>query len=51
MKCKNAGTFSRRCLDASQEKHKSFIMVRGSLAKGSKKRERDIICLETFKGI
>jgi hypothetical protein len=32
------------------KKPKNF-MVRGSLARGRKEREREIICLETFKGI
>jgi hypothetical protein len=47
---KKNGIAPTRCLDASQEKHRSF-MVRCSLVTGSKEREREIICLEIFKGI
>jgi hypothetical protein len=40
----NVGILNRICLDASHEKHKNFV-VRCSLARGSKDREREVICL------
>jgi hypothetical protein len=48
MECKNAGVF----LDVWMlyRKNTNFV-VRCSLPRGSKEREREIIRLETFKGI